>query len=100
MMRGLNVSVEMNGDITPGAGDIIIRSLVVMMMVVFSIQSTVTVTSVSTVAGSVIVQVIVCKEPSYSCPLGILSVEVGVGTVHIGRHEIANMNYTQIITYT
>ena len=89
MMKGLNVSVEMNGDITPETGDTIIRSLVVIMVLVeSSIQSTVTVTSVFTVSGSVIVQFIVCKVPSYSNPLGILSVDVGVGTVHIGRHKI------------
>ena len=81
MMSGLNVNDEMNGDITLDAGDIITRSLVVVMMVVFSIQSTVTVTSVSTVSGSVTLHVIVCKVPSYSCPLGIFSVEVGVGTI-------------------
>ena len=81
MMSGLNVNNEMNEDITPDAGDIITRSLVVSMVVIFSIQCTVTVTSVSTVSGSVIVHVIACKVPSYSCPLGILSVEVKVGTI-------------------
>ena len=89
MMRGLNVRVEMNGDITLEAGDTITRSLVVMMVLVeSSIQSTVTVISVSTVSGSVTVQVIVCKVPSYSSPLGTLRVDVGVGTIHIGRHKI------------
>ena len=81
MMSGLNVNNEMNGDITPDVGNTIIRSLVVSMVVVFSIQCTVTVTSVFTVSGSVIVHVIVCKVPSYSCPLGTLSVDVGVGTI-------------------
>ena len=88
MMSGLNVNNEMNGDITPEAGDTIIRSLVVMMILVPSIHSVVTLTLVSTVSGSVTVHVIACKVPSYSCPLGTLSVEVGVGTVHIDRHKI------------
>ena len=84
MMRGLNVSVEMNGDIREDTGDIIIRSLVVMMILVPSIQSIVTLTLVSTVSGSVTLHVIVCKVPSYSVPLvEIIRVEFGVGTVCI-----------------
>ena len=84
MMSGLNVSVEMNGDIREDTGDIIIRSLVVMMILVPSIQSIVTLTLVSTVSGSVTLHVIVCKVPSYSTPLvGIIRVVVGVGTVCI-----------------
>ena len=84
MMSGLNVSVEMNGDIREDTGDITIRSLVVMMILVPSIQSTVTETSVSTVSGSVTLHVIICKVPSYSSSLvGIIRVVVGVGTVCI-----------------
>ena len=84
MMRGLNVSVEMNGDIILDTGDIIIRSLVVMMILVPSIQSIVTLTLVSTVSGSVTLHVIVCKVPSYSSSLvGIIRVVIGVGTVCI-----------------
>ena len=84
MMSGLNVSVEMNGDIILDTGDIIIRSLVVMMILVPSIQSIVTLTLVSTVSGSVTLHIIVCKVPSYSSSLvGIIRVVVGVGTVCI-----------------
>ena len=39
MMSGLNVSVEMNGDIILDTGDIIIRSLVVMMILVPIVSS-------------------------------------------------------------
>ena len=59
MMSGLNVSVEMNGDIILDTGDIITRSLVVMMILVPSIQSIVTLTLVSTVSGSVTLHVVV-----------------------------------------
>ena len=98
MMRGLNVRVEMNGDVTPDAGNTIIRLLVVMIVLVkSSTQSTVTVTSVSTVSGSVTVQFRVCKVPSYSSPLGILSVEVAVGTIIMDRHKIV---YTDSLTIT
>ena len=85
MMSGLNFSDEMNEDIIIDAGDIITRSLVVEIVVEFTVQSIVTVTSVSTVSGSVTVQVIVSNVPSYSILLGILSVDIGVGTVMIYR---------------
>ena len=86
-MSELNVIVEMNGVLILDTGDIITRSLVlvVMMVVVSSIHSIVTFTSLSTVSGSVTVQFIVCKVPSYSSPLGILRVDVGVGTVWTDR---------------
>ena len=78
MLRGLSVSVEMNGDLILDTGGILTRSLVVS-----GVHCTVTVTSVSTVSGSVTVQVRVCEVPSYSGPLGTLRVRFGVGTVWI-----------------
>ena len=44
------------------------------------VHCTSTVTSVSTVSGSVTLQVRVCEVPSYSGPLGTLRSRVGVGT--------------------
>ena len=78
MLRGLSVSVEMNGDLMLDTADIMTRSLVVS-----GVHCTVTFTSVSlsTVSGSVTVQVRVCEVPSYSGPLGTLRVTAGVGTV-------------------
>ena len=59
-----------------------------MMILVPCIQSIVTLTSVSTVSGSVTLHVIVCKVPSYSVPLvGIIRVVVGVGTVCIETYD-------------
>ena len=75
MLRGLSVSVEMNGDLILVTGDIITRSLEAT-----GVHCTSTVTSVSTVSGSVTLQVRVCEVPSYSGPLGTLRSRVGVGT--------------------
>ena len=75
MLRGLSVSVEMNGDLILDTADILTRSLVVS-----GVHCKVTVTSVSTVSGSVTVQVRVCEVPSYSGPLGTLRATAGVGT--------------------
>ena len=75
MLRGLSVSVEMNGDLILDAADIMTRSLVVS-----GVHCTATVTSVSTVSGSVTMQVRVCEVPSYSGPLGTLRATAGVGT--------------------
>ena len=68
--------MEMNGDLILVTGDIITRSLEAT-----GVHCTSTVTSVSTVSGSVTVQVKVCEVPSYSGPLGTLRSRVGVGTV-------------------
>ena len=68
--------METDGDLVLDTGDILTRSLVVS-----GVHCTVTLTSVSTVSGSVTVQVRVCVVPSYSGPLGILRVRVGFGTV-------------------
>ena len=81
MLRGLSVSVEMNGDLILDTADMLTRSLVVS-----GVHCTVTVTSVSTVSGSVTVQVRVCEVPSYSGPLGTLRVRAGVGTVRSYIH--------------
>ena len=75
MLRGLSVSVEMNGDLILVTEDIITRSLEAT-----GVHCTSTVTSVSTVSGSVTVQIRVCEVPSYSGPLGTLRSRVGVGT--------------------
>ena len=75
MLRGLSVSEEMNGDLILVTGDIITRSLEAT-----GVHCTSTVTSVSTVSGSVTVQVRVREVPSYSGPLGTLRSRVGVGT--------------------
>ena len=76
MLRGLSVSVEMNGDLILDTADIITRSLEST-----GVHCTSTVTSpLSTVSGSVILQVRVGEVPSYSGPLGTLRVRVGVGT--------------------
>ena len=76
MVRGLSVSVEMNGDLILDTADIITRSLEST-----GVQCTSTVTSsLSTVSGSVILQVRVREVPSYSGPLGTLRATVGVGT--------------------
>ena len=80
MMRGLSLSVDMNGDLTLDTGDTITRSLEV-MGVESCVQPTVTVTSVSTVPGRVTLQVRVCEVPSYSGRLGTLRLAAGVGTV-------------------
>ena len=58
--------MEMNGDLILVTGDIT-RSLEAT-----GVHCTSTVTSVSTVSGSVTVQVRVCEVPSYSGPLGTL----------------------------
>ena len=50
MLRGLSVSVEMNGDLILDTADTLTRSLEVS-----AVHCTVTVTSVSTVSGSVTV---------------------------------------------
>ena len=86
MMRGLSLSVDMNGDLTLDTGDTTTRSLEV-MGVESSVQSTVTVTSVSTVPGRVTLQVRVCEVPSYSGPLRAPRLAAGVGTVWT-EHEI------------
>ena len=67
--------MEMNGDLILVTGDIITWSLEAT-----GVHCTSTVTSVSTVSGSVTVQVRVCEVPSYSGPLGTLRSRVGVGT--------------------
>ena len=67
--------MEMNGDLILHTVDIITRSLEA-----GSVHCTSTVTSVSTVSGSVTLQVRVCEVPSYSGPLGTLRSRVGVGT--------------------
>ena len=56
MLRGLSVSVEMNGDLILDTGDMLTWSLVVS-----GVHCTVTSTSVFTVSGSVTVQVRVCE---------------------------------------
>ena len=84
-MRGLSLSVEMNGDLILVTGDISTWSLVVVMVVESSLQSTVTVSSVSTVSGRVTLQVRVCEVPSYSGPLGTPRLTAGVGTVYMDR---------------
>ena len=81
MMRGLNISVEMNGDLTLVTDDMVTCSLVEMS----GVHCTVTVTSVSTVGGSVTVQVRVCEVPSYSEPLGTARPAFGVGTGCVWR---------------
>ena len=67
--------MEMNGDLILVTGDIVTRSLEAT-----GVHCTCTVTSVSTVSGSVTVQVRVREVPSYSGPLGTLRYGVGVGT--------------------
>ena len=68
--------MEMNGDLILGTVDIVTRSLEST-----GVHCTSTVTSsLSTVSGSVILQVRVREVPSYSGPLGTLRVRVGVGT--------------------
>ena len=69
MMSGLTVNVEMNGDLILDTAESI------------CVHCTSTVTSsLSTVSGSVILQVRVREAPSYSGPLGTLRARVGVGT--------------------
>ena len=76
MLRGLSVSVEMNGDLILDTVDIITRPLEST-----GVHCTSTVTSsLSTVSGSVILHVRVREVPSYSGPLGTLRARVGVGT--------------------
>ena len=70
--------MEMNGDLILVTLDIITRSLEAT-----GVHCTSTVTSVSTVSGSVTVQVRVCEVPSYNGPLGTLRSRVGVGTIII-----------------
>ena len=82
MLRGLSVSVEINGDLILDTADI---------MMVSGVHCTVTVTSVFTVSGSVAVQFRVCEVPSYSRPLGTLRATAGVDTVsciqmHVGKY--------------
>ena len=90
MLRGLSVSVEMNGDFILDTGDMLTRPLVVS-----AVHCTVTFTLVSTVSGSVTVQFRVCEVPSYSGPLGTLRVRFGVGTVWRKKHiEIYFMTET------
>ena len=67
--------MEMNGDPILVTGDIITRSLEAT-----DVHCTSIVTSVSTVSGSVTVQVRVREVPSYSGSPGILRYGVGVGT--------------------
>ena len=86
MLRGLSVSVEMNGDLILDTADILTRSLVVS-----GVHCTVTVTSVSTVSGSVTVQVRVCEVPSYSGPLGTLRATAGVGSVWIHTYRVSQL---------
>ena len=99
MLRGLSVSVEMNGDLILDTADIMTRSLVVS-----GVHCTVTVTSVSTMSGSVTVQVRVCEVPSYSGPLGTLRVTFGVGTAwrtkHIEIYSITQTVETALTTLT
>ena len=95
MLRGLSVSVEMNGDLILDIIDIMTRSLVVS-----GVQCTVTVTSVSTVSGSVTVQVRVCEVPSYSGPLGTLRATAGVGTALIDTHRMIRSRTFRVSTLT
>ena len=67
--------MEMNGDLILDTADIITRSLEA-----GGVHCASTVTSMSTVSGSVTLQVRVCEVPSYSGPLGTLRSRVGVGT--------------------
>ena len=79
MIRGLSVSVETNGDLILDTVDIITRSL--KSTGVSGVHCTSRVTaSLSTVSGSVILQVRVREVPSYSGPLGTLRATVGAGT--------------------
>ena len=89
MLRGLSVSVEMNGDLILVTGDIMTRSLEAT-----GVHCTSTVTSVSTVSGSVTLQVRVCEVPSYSGPLGTLRSRVGVGTelTYYGMEDIVSLH--------
>ena len=89
MLRGLSVSVEMNGDLILDTADIMTRPLVVS-----GVHCTATVTSVSTVSGSVTMQVRVCAVPSYSGPLGTLRVTAGVGTAWTYIHTYAHTPHT------
>ena len=78
--------MEMNGDLMLDTADIITRSLEA-----GGVHCTSTVTSVSTVSGSVTLQVRVCEVSSYSGPLGTLRSRVGVGTggeTHAAGHTI------------
>ena len=79
MTRGLNVSVEENGDLTPDTADISIRSEE-LSVDPSNFHSTSTVTSVSTESVSVTLQFRVCLVPSYSGPLGTLTDTDGEGT--------------------
>ena len=65
----------MNGGLILDTADVITRSLEA-----GSLHCTSTVTSVSTVSGSVTLQVRVCEVPSYSGPLGTLRSRVAGGT--------------------
>ena len=95
MLRGLSVSVEMNGDLILDTADTMTRSLVV----VSGVHCTATVTSVSTVSGSVTMQVRVCEVPSYSGPLGTLRATAGVGTAwsYIHSQHTAWKEYLHLI---
>ena len=75
MLRGLSVSVEMNGGLILDTADTITRSFEAT-----GDHCTSTVTSVSTASGSVTLQVEFHKVPSYNVPLGTLRCIVGVGT--------------------
>ena len=67
--------MEMNGGLILDTADVITRSLEA-----GSLHCTSTVTSMSTVSGSVTLQARVCEVPSYSGPLGTLRSRVGGGT--------------------
>ena len=67
--------MEVNGDLMLDTADIIAR-----LLEAAGVHCTSTVTSVSTVSGSVTLQVRVCDAPSYSGPLGTLRSRVRVGT--------------------
>ena len=97
MTRGLSLSVDMNGGLTPDTGDTTTRSLEV-MGVESSVQSTVIVTSVSTVPGRVTLQVRVCEVPSYSGPLGTPRLALGVGTVWT-EHELYMESVAELHEY-
>ena len=95
--------MEMNGDLILVTGDIIARSLEAT-----GVHCTSTVTSVSTVSGSVTVQVRVCEVPSYSGPLGTLRSRVGVGTemrycmytCYVFKHTSLHRDCKQSFTYS
>ena len=71
-MRGLSVSVEVNGDIMVATGDIL-TWLEEAIGDPLNCHCTITVASLSTASGSVTVQVRVCVVPSYRKPLGTIS---------------------------